>query len=206
MSQLSPDQSAHDIPAKLTISLNGSLEGNTGVYTKHLSDMVGVYRDEAAYAATVAERGGDHLVYRVESQTLGAHPGALTIGTSTLLPGRYGDEFAVTRGHLHRIANRAELYYCLSGRCVMLLDTIDGDSRAIEIGPGEAVNVPGDWIHRSVNVGDEPCVTLFTYASDAGQDYQLIADAHGMKNLVVTDGAGGWTLRPNPDHIGYRKN
>lgn len=193
-----------DLPAQLTISPDGALEGRTGTYTKHLKDMAGVYRDTAAYEAAIASRGGEDLVYTVESQDHGSHPGALTIGTSRLLPGRYGDEFAVTRGHLHAISNRAELYYCLSGHGVMLLETVDGRVEAVELTPGQAANVPGEWIHRSVNVGDEPFVTLFTYATDAGQDYQLIADAHGMKTLVVSDGAGGWTLRDNPDHTGYR--
>lgn len=194
-----------DQPVKLTVSATGALAGGTGTYTKHLGDMAGVYRDQSAYEAAVSENGTDALVYQVESQDYGTHPGALTIGTSKLLPGTYGDEFAVTRGHLHAISDRAELYYCLSGRGVMLLDSIDGRSEAIEITPGEAVNVPGEWVHRSVNVGDEPFVTLFTYATDAGQDYQLIAEAGGMKHLVVTDRDGGWRLRGNPDHTGYRK-
>jgi hypothetical protein len=64
--------------------------------------------------------------------------------------------------------------------------------------------VRGYWVHRSVNVGDNPFVTLFCYAADAGQNYGLIADAGGMAQLVVADGNGGWTTRPNPDHIGYR--
>lgn len=194
-----------DSPAKLAISPSGALTGNNGVYTKHLADMAGVYRDGTAYDAAVAAHGGEELVYRVESQSYGPHAGALTIGTSTLLPGRYGDEFAVTRGHLHAISDRAELYYCLAGRGVMLLETLDGESEAIELTPGEAVNVPGEWVHRSVNVGDEPFVTLFTYATDAGQDYQLIADANGMKSLIIADGDGGWAVRANPEHTGYRK-
>ncbi|UOQ57874.1 cupin domain-containing protein [Leucobacter allii] len=194
-----------DLPAQLVVSSDGTLTGNNGIYSKHLGDMRGVYRDSAAYDAAVVAQGADALVYRVESQDHGPHSGALTIGTSRLLPGRYGEEFAVTRGHLHEVSDRAELYYCLSGRGVMLLDTIDGRSEAVELTPGSAVNVPGEWVHRSVNVGDEPFVTLFTYATDAGQDYQLIADAGGMRRIVVTDGAGGWTLRENADHVGYRK-
>lgn len=197
--------SESDSPAKLTISPAGGLSGNNGTYTKHLQDMADVYRDDESYRNALVELGGETQVYSVESQDYGSRPGALTVGTSTLLPGRYGDEFAVTRGHLHAISDRAELYYCLSGHGVMLLETIDGQSQAVELTPGEAVNVPGDWIHRSVNVGDEPFVTLFTYATDAGQDYQLIADANGMKSLVVADG-GSWSLRENPDHIGYRKD
>jgi len=120
------------------------------------------------------------------------------------MPGRVGEEFAVTRGHLHAKVDRAELYHCLSGQGVLLMDTIAGESRAIPMNPGQAVHVPGDWIHRSVNVGVEPFVTIFCYGADAGQDYNVIAEAGGITQLVVLDGAGGWTLRPNPRHTGYK--
>lgn len=193
-----------DPPEKFSVSPDGTIAGRNGEYTKYLADMAGVYRDTAAYEAQLAERGGDTVVYGVHSHNYSDQTGELTIGTSTLQPGRYGDEFAVTRGHLHGLADRAELYYCLSGRGVMLLETVDGRCRAVELTPGEACNVPGHWLHRSVNVGDEPFVTLFCYASDAGQDYSIIAEAGGMKSLVVSDGTGGWTLTDNPDHVGYR--
>lgn len=194
---------AVDIPTLLEISPDGGIEGRSRRYEKFLGDMSGVYRDEQAWRDAAAARGADALVYWVDDQRYQEGPGALIVGTSTLLPGRYGEEFAVTRGHLHAVADRAELYYCLSGRGVMLLETVDGQESAIELTPGKAVNVPGHWVHRSVNVGDEPFVTLFSYAADAGQDYALIADAGGMKNLVVADG-DGWALKPNPDHTGYR--
>ena len=194
---------AVDIPTLLEISPQGGIEGRSRRYEKFLGDMGGVYRDEKAWQDAVAERGADDLIYWVDDHRYQEGPGALIVGTSTLLPGRYGDEFAVTRGHLHAIADRAELYYCLSGRGVMLLETLSGETSAIELTPGKAVDVPGHWIHRSVNVGDEPFVTLFCYAADAGQDYEVIAEAGGMKNLVVGDG-DGWKLTPNPDHTGYR--
>lgn len=190
-------------PGALSIDPGGAMRGRTGSYEKRLGDMHGVYRDGAALEAAVAEHGAEHLVYRVDEHRNVDGAGALIIGTSTLLPGRYGDEFAVTRGHLHDKADRAELYHCLSGRGVMLLETVDGRSEVVPLTPGEAVHVPGHWVHRSVNVGDEPFVTLFCYAADAGQNYGLIADAGGMAQLVVTDGASGWTTRRNPDHVGY---
>ncbi|MEV7632445.1 glucose-6-phosphate isomerase family protein [Microbacterium sp. NPDC089318] len=196
--------SAVDTPVLLEISPDGGIEGRSRRYEKRLGDMAGVYRDEAAWRTAVADRGADELIYWVDDQRYQDGPGALIVGTSTLLPGRYGEEFAVTRGHLHAVADRAELYHCLSGRGVMLLETLDGQSTAIELTPGKAVNVPGHWIHRSVNVGDEPFVTLFCYAADAGQDYAVISDAGGMKNLVVAD-SEGWTLVPNPDHTGYTR-
>lgn len=191
-------------PDALRIGMDGELRGRTSGYDKRLGDMRGVYRDEAAFGAAIAEYGKDHLVYRVEEHRNVDGPGALIIGTSSLLPGRYGDEFAVTRGHLHVKAECAELYHCLSGRGLMLLETFDGRSRAVPLAAGQAVHVPGHWVHRSVNVGDEPFVTLFCYAADAGQNYRLIADAGGMAQLAVDDGQGGWATRPNPDHTGYR--
>lgn len=193
-----------DTPVALSISPRGGMEGRSRRYEKRLADMSGVYRDEAAWRASIAERGADDLVYWVDDHRYRESPGALIVGTSTLLPGRVGQEYAVTRGHLHAIADRAELYHCLSGRGVLLLETVDGRSEAIELTPGRAVNVPAHWLHRSVNVGDEPFVTLFCYAADAGQDYGIISEAGGMKSIVVADG-DGWALLPNPDHIGYQR-
>lgn len=191
-------------PAFLALAPSGAMTGATGSYEKFLGDLAGVYLDNDAYKEAVASFGARQLAYRVEVNQVADGPGALIIGTSTVLPGRVGDEFAMTRGHLHIKTDRAELYYCISGRGVMLMDTVAGDSRAIQMLPGEAVHVPGDWIHRSVNTGDEPLVTLFCYPADAGQDYQIIADAGGMAQLVVTDGEGGWRTTPNPRHVGYR--
>lgn len=192
-------------PGRLTIGVDGSMAGATGSYTKRLGDMAGVYRDAEAYAEQLAVRGADAVVYTVQEHRNVTDDGALIIGTSTLLPGRVGEEFAVTRGHLHARPNRAELYHCLSGCGVMLLETVDGRTEAVPLVAGEAVHVPGHWVHRSVNTGDEPFVTLFCYPADAGQDYELIQRAGGMADLVVADGADGWTTRPNPDHTGYRR-
>lgn len=200
-----PDQMI-DQPTLLEVFASGELDGSTRHYDKFAGDMGGVYLDETAWEVQVETDGADHLVYFVNEQKYQDGPGALIIGTSTLLLGSYGDEFAVTRGHLHATSDRAELYYCLSGRGVMLLETVEGGSEAIELTPGKAVNVPGQWVHRSVNVGTEPFVTLFCYSADAGQNYGIISDAGGMKNLVVRSASEtGWTTVPNPRHIGYSR-
>ncbi len=190
-------------PTVVTVLPSGQMDGRNGAYDKFLGDMGGVYRDASAYDDVIAQIGASFLVYRVEENRVGEGEGALILGTSTMQPGRVGREYAVTRGHLHRNANRAEVYHCVSGHGVMLLDTLDGQSRALELTPGRAVHVPGHWIHRSVNVGDEPLVTTFVYNADAGQDYELIARAGGMSQLIVDDGSGGWVSEPNPTHQGY---
>lgn len=191
-----------DTPVRFDVSTYGALSAPTRQYVKKLGDMDGVYLDAAAWRQECEARGTDAIVYRVDEHKYNDNPGSLIVGTSTLLPGLYGNEFAVTRGHLHRIADRAELYYCLSGHGLLLLETTTGNSQAVELRPGQATTVPGHWIHRSVNVGDEPFVTLFCYSADAGQDYAIISEAGGMKSLVVST-AGGWSLVDNPRHTGY---
>ena len=74
-------------PGRLTVAPDGSMAGRSAGYRKHLGDMAGVYRDDAGYAARLAELGADHLVYSVEEHRADDGPGALIIGTSTLLPG-----------------------------------------------------------------------------------------------------------------------
>src|SRR5882757_9944753 len=113
-------------PGALLVGLDGALRGRTSGYQKRLGEMAGVYRDGVAYASAVTEHGADDLVYRVEEDRAGGGAAVLSIGTSSRLPGRYGDEFAVTRGHLHRKPDRAELYHCRSGRRVLLLESVDG--------------------------------------------------------------------------------
>ncbi|MGY4542616.1 glucose-6-phosphate isomerase [Arthrobacter sp. UYNi723] len=194
---------ALDQPQIIEVQSNGDMDGASRVYRKHLGDMSGIYLDEDAYQLRVTEKGPDELIYYVHEQKYQDGPGSLIVGTSTLLPGKVGEEYAVTRGHIHAQENRAELYHCLSGHGLMLLETRSGEFFVAELTPGKAINVPGRWIHRSVNVGTEPFVTLFCYASDAGQNYDIIAEANGMKTMIVHDGQGGWKAVPNPRHRGY---
>jgi glucose-6-phosphate isomerase, archaeal len=179
----------------------GRLEGSNGRYEKVLSDLEGVYRDADAYQA---QRAQDHgrPVYWVETSQTEDGPGGLITGISVLEPGTVGAEYAMTRGHLHAVSDRSELYVGLSGRGVMILEALDGRSEVVDVEPGRAVYVPGHWVHRSVNVGRERLSTLFCYAADAGQDYGIIERAGGMKSLVVVAG-DGYAVELNPDHHGY---
>jgi len=179
----------------------GELQGNNGRYEKRLSDLAGLYRDQEAFDAALAVDTGAP-VYWVESSDTEATVGGLITGISVVEPGRIGEEFAMTRGHIHAAHEFAELYLCLAGHGVMLLETVDGQARAVELREGEAVYVPGHWVHRSVNVGDERFVTLFCYGSKAGQDYSIIERAGGMKQLIVSV-PDGWQAVANPDHHGY---
>ena len=175
----------------------GALQGATGRYEKRFSDLRGLYLDEAALEQRIRETG-DSVAYAVEDFRPSARAGDLIFGTSTVQPGRIGREFAMTRGHIHAVGDRPEIYYCQSGQGVMLMELADGTIEVAELRPQGIVYVAPHWIHRSVNVGSEALVTVFCYPADAGQDYDIIARAGGMRVLITPDGEGGWRQEPNP--------
>lgn len=186
------------LPACVLVSPGtGEMTGRTRRYEKRYDDLAGLFLDEAAFAAIGCTRGSE-VAYRVDEFRPSERAGDIIFGTSTLYPGRIGQEFIFTRGHIHAVGDRPEIYFCQSGHGVMLMELEDGTTRAEEMTPNGVVYVAPHWIHRSVNVGTGPLVTLFCYPADAGQDYEIIARAGGMRDLVVDDGAGGWKRMPNP--------
>ena len=176
---------------------SGEMAGRTRRYQKRFSDLAGLFADEAAFAELARSRGSE-VAYQVDEFRPSERAGDVIFGTSTLYPGKVGQEYALTRGHIHAIGDRPEIYHCQSGHGVMLMELDDGTVHAEEMRPNTVVYVPPHWIHRSVNVGAGPLVTLFCYPADAGQDYGIIERSGGMRDLVIDDGAGGWRQAPNP--------
>jgi len=177
----------------------GALSGSARRYDKRIRDLGGLYADEEAFARCCADRG-DEVAYWVEDFRTDS-PGSLVVGTTVLLPGTVGEEYAMTRGHLHQVAEAAEVYHCVAGHGVLLMETLAGEVRAVEMHPDTIVYVPGGWIHRSVNVGPAPLVTVFTFDAAAGQDYAVIGRSRGLAKLVTTDASGGWRLSDNPRYV-----
>ena len=186
------------LPRLLQIGAAGDLAGHTGVKRSRISDLGGLFTDQPAFDRLSAVRGGD-IAYEVqEFRPARVAPHELVFGTSVLQPGRIGGEFFMTRGHIHARADRPEIYFCQSGRGVMHMEALHGETTPIPMTPGAIVYVPPFWIHRSVNVGAEPFITAFCYPSDAGQDYGIIDRAGGMRTLIIGDGDSGWAEAENP--------
>jgi len=177
----------------------GELSGATNRYAKTLAELEGLYEDGAAYEA-LRQTMGEAVVYEVTDYKPSIDAGDLIIGVTRMRPGKVGREFFLTRGHIHARANRPEMYYGESGRGLMLLESPAGDIRVVEIGPRSLCYVPPYWIHRSVNIGEEDLVMTFAYPADSGQDYDIIAQAGGMRSRIVDDGKGGWIAVENASY------
>lgn len=147
-----------------------------------LSKMKGMYADDVAFESAIQK--DDPLVYEFYELDLPETPGNLLFGTSIVYPGKVGDEYYMTKGHFHTILETGEVYYCLSGNGAMLMENPEGDWDIQYFSPGKAVYVPPRYAHRSINLGDEPLVTFFTFRADAGHDYGTI-ETKGYRKLVI---------------------
>jgi glucose-6-phosphate isomerase len=86
------------------------------VLQRRLSDMLNFFVDEGA-RERIEKEEGDRLIYEVFAVKLPEEEGHLSYGTTIIYPGTVGEEFHFTKGHFHKLRNRAEVYLCISGVC-----------------------------------------------------------------------------------------
>ena len=173
---------------------SGAMTPSTGRYLKRLNELRGIYRDQEALDAILAARG-DIVAYEVLEFI---QPGTdIGFGTTTMYPGRVGEEFFMTRGHFHQRRDRGEIYYTQSGEGLLLLQSREGETQTVDMKSGSCAFIPPDWAHRSINTGNVPLVFVWACNPDAGHDYGEIL-ARGMRKLVVSRD-GSVALVPNPN-------
>ncbi|MCC6614279.1 MAG: cupin domain-containing protein [Anaerolineae bacterium] len=164
----------------------GVMEASKNLIQRRLSSMRGMYADEAAEAALLA--AGDPMIYEVYTSEVPEEAGQVLYCTTTIYPGRVGDEYFMTKGHFHSLRDRGEIYLGLSGEGYLLLQTEEGEPRAVPMHPGTAAYVPPYWAHRTANVGDEPFVFFAAWPGDSGHDYGTIEKIGFPQLLVSRDG------------------
>ena len=191
-------QKIDPILANLKI-MTGNFPQATGYYSKTFNELKGMYENEQEFQKMLP-KWRNRVVYEVWEHRTSKNKGDLVFGTSVMKPGCVGDEFFLTRGHQHQKAYCAETYFCLSGKGVILMESPDGEIKALKLGKGQLVYVPPFWLHRSVNIGDSELVTLFTYNSDAGQNYEILKKRGGMRKRIVQKNRNIWTLVTNKQY------
>jgi glucose-6-phosphate isomerase len=150
---------------------------------RRLSNMTGMFADDAAYQSALDDE--DILLYDVYELRRPEIAGELLHGLSVVHPGLVGDEYFMTKGHFHTVLDTAEVYYCLKGQGVMIMETPKGEWAVEPLQPNGVLYVPPRWAHRSVNTSlTEDLVTFFVYPGNAGHDYGTI-ETQGFRKLVV---------------------
>jgi glucose-6-phosphate isomerase len=150
---------------------------------RRLSAMEGQFHDVNAYDNIMEY--SNPILYEVYEISRPEVAGELINGISILHPGKIGDEFYMTKGHFHTVLNTAEIYYCLQGKGVMVMETPEGEWSVENLSPGNVLYVPPRWAHRSVNIGhEEALITFFAYPGNAGHDYGTI-ETQGYRKLII---------------------
>ncbi|WP_223622365.1 glucose-6-phosphate isomerase family protein [Microbacterium sp. EST19A] len=193
MSTASPTPTIRSVATQFDLSTG--LASETASLRRPLSAMAGMYADSEAFAAAVAV--DDVLSYEFYDMGVPSLETEIAYGTSVTYPGRVGDEYFMTKGHFHTRLEAAEIYLCLSGEGLMLMESPEGDVQVEEFRAGRSVYVPGRYAHRSINTSaTEPLITFFAFPGDAGHDYGTI-ETKGFRKIVV-DRDGVPTLQDNP--------
>lgn len=177
-----------DAPFAFEIALPGGVPTRyDNLVIRRLSDMAGLFADEHAFARLLAQ--GDPVLYKVYEIRRPEVAGELLHGASIVHPGRVGDEYYMTKGHFHAVLEAAEIYTCLQGQGMMVMETPEGDWAVEELRPGRTLYVPPRWAHRSVNTSpQEDLVTFFVYPGHAGHNYGAIEQRGFRKRVVERDG------------------
>lgn len=169
-------------PFSVYFSLTDGLSDTEPSIKRRLSAMKGMYADDTALERML--QTDDPLLYEFYDLGVKESEGHLAFGTSIVYPGKVGDEYYMTKGHFHTILDTAEVYYCIGGQGLMLMENPEGEWAAEPFAPGRAVYVPGRYAHRSINTGSEPLITFYVFRADAGHDYGSI-ETKGFRRIVV---------------------
>ena len=174
------------LPQGVVYAASTGTIGNLPATERWLSQLAGVFTNESAYNQALA--GGDNLVYRVTNIEENNGEGQLHYGLGLLMPGRVGDEYYMTRGHIHAWRPAAEIYICLSGQGLMLLqDERTGECTAVDLTPSQLVYVPGYAAHRTINTGSTPLIYWGILSSSAGHDYDYVRQNPFKKVVIYTE-------------------
>ncbi|MFC4601096.1 glucose-6-phosphate isomerase family protein [Cohnella hongkongensis] len=176
------------LPSQASFSpSNGRLSGEqVNRAVRRLKDLRGLFADEAAFLAMDPEQ----IVYEVHAHdACGPVEGGLFFGVSTLFPGKVGQEYFMTKGHIHERRNRGEYYWGIEGRGALVTMNERREATVAVIEPGSLHYVPGNTAHRIANTGNVPLVVGACWPADAGHDYDAIAERGFPVRIVEENGA-----------------
>jgi glucose-6-phosphate isomerase len=173
-------------PVELDL-INYQMKGEPVIsQVRKLKDIPGFFEDEKAFS----EMDPELLAYTVQAwlPVADGTPGGLFFGASTIYPGKVGNEYFMTKGHFHSQSDRAEFYWGVQGKGMLILMDRERNTWAEEVYPGSLHYIGGEIAHRLANTGDENLIVGACWPSDAGHDYEEIAKNGFSARLMEEDG------------------
>ena len=166
---------------------SGKLSGPQVTHTvRRLGDLKGIFLNQEAFQ----EKSETEIIYQVQYfQPVGeGQEGGLFWGNTLIEPGQVGDEYYMTKGHFHAKRDRGEYYIGVAGEGALILMDDSGKTWFENMKPGSVHYIPGRTAHRVANVGSIQLAFLACWPSDAGHDYETIAQSGFSARLLNQGG------------------
>jgi glucose-6-phosphate isomerase len=184
-----------NLPTTLEFNLaNGQFFPSPHLDVRRVSDLAAVFSDQEAVEKAISD--GNPIVYEIRHYPFLTEKTDMALGSSMILPGTVGDEYFMTKGHMHERDDQSEIYYCVQGEGFLLMDDMKGEFQAAPWKPGIITHIPPQYAHRVVNTGCVPLVFVSTFHVSAGHVYGAVIEK-GFAALVLRRG-GKPEFIPNP--------
>jgi glucose-6-phosphate isomerase, archaeal len=154
--------------------LTGQIDPCSVYEPRHVSNLAEMFSDQTAVQKAIA--GGDPAVYEIRHANFVTRNSDMALGVSTIFPGTVGDEYHMTKGHIHVRDDQPEIYYCVRGSGLLLLDDLAGDFQAVPFNTGTIVHIPPQYAHRVVNTGADVLIFVSAFHLAAGHDYAPVKE------------------------------
>ncbi len=141
---------------------------------KTLADLKGIFHDQEAYN----NMASNTLLYEVSCHfpVKEGTAGGLFFGITKIYPGKVGNEYFMTKGHFHANMNRGEYYWGIEGEGMLIMMDRSRKTWCEKVFPGSLHYIPGGVAHRVANIGNSVLAFAACWPSDAGHNYQEIAN------------------------------
>ncbi|MDH6306527.1 glucose-6-phosphate isomerase [Parabacteroides sp. PF5-5] len=151
-----------------------------------LADLKDIFQDKQSYE-TIAPETLLYEVYCYLPEKEGTM-GALNFGITHIYPGKIGLEYFMTKGHFHAQDDRAEYYWGIEGEGVLILMDRQRNTWGEKMFLGSLHYIPGGVAHRVANTGNTVLSFGACWPSDAGHNYEEIAQNGFSARLMEVEG------------------
>jgi glucose-6-phosphate isomerase len=190
-----PSNTITNLPTTLDFDLtNGQFSPCPHLDARRVSDLAVMFSDQEAVRKAVA--AGNPVVYEIRHYPFLTEKTDMALGSSMILPGTVGDEYFMTKGHMHERDDQAEIYYCVHGEGILLMDDMQGDFRAVPWKPGTITHIPPQYAHRVVNTGAIPLVFVSAFHVSAGHVYEPVIKKGFAALVLKRNGKPELTVNP----------
>jgi glucose-6-phosphate isomerase len=150
-----------------------------GSEIEHITRTLGDIRSIFEHGDQITAQQANEIAYNISCYypEKEGTSGGLFFGITNLYAGLVGDEYFMTKGHFHANMDTAEFYWGIEGEGVLILMDEQGNIKGERMFPGSLHYISGRTAHRVANVSDETLSFGACWPSNAGHNYDSIAQS-----------------------------